>query len=247
MRSIKIMVALMLLGLSCTAEASAAPRKNRDYYEARGEVVWEVPGKKKVIALTFDDGPDPKDTPRILDLLKQHHARATFFVIGSKAGKHTDLLRREMEEGHEIANHTFTHHFFNNSFTAERIHNEIAKTQEVIYTVTGQRPTLFRPPGGMFDEAVLRIARQEGLKTIMWSWHQDTRDWSRPGVGYIVNKVLKNVHNGDIILLHDYVSGQSQTVKALEKILPELNNRGYEFVTVSELLSGAKNMVPSMK
>lgn len=146
MRSIKIMVALMLLGLSCTAEASAAPRKNRDYYEARGEVVWEVPGKKKVIALTFDDGPDPKDTPRILDLLKQHHARATFFVIGSKAGKHTDLLRREMEEGHEIANHTFTHHFFNNSFTAERIHNEIAKTQEVIYTVTGQRQRCSDPP-----------------------------------------------------------------------------------------------------
>jgi peptidoglycan-N-acetylglucosamine deacetylase len=252
MRTLKMMVALMLLILPLLpytgkVGASEAPKNGRAYYEARGEVVWEVPGKRKVLAITFDDGPDPVDTPQILDLLEKYQVKATFFVIGSKAGKYPEILRREMEGGHEIANHTFTHQFFNRSSTAEKIKKEIEQTQEAIYTITGQKPSLFRPPGGMFNESVLRVARNEGLRTIMWSWHQDTRDWSRPGVGYIVNKVLKNVHNGDIILLHDYVSGKSQTIKALESILPALSKQGYEFVTVSELLSGAKQMVPSMK
>ncbi len=247
MRALKLILLGLMLVWPCSAELSAAPKGGRAYYEARGEVIWEVPGEKKLLALTFDDGPDPEDTPKILDMLASFQVKATFFVIGSKASQHPDLLKREMEEGHEIANHTYTHHFFDRRSSAEKIDNEITKTQQVIRDITGKGPKLFRPPGGMFNDAVLRHARKQGLQTIMWSWHQDTKDWSRPGVQFIVKKVLNNVRNGDIILLHDYVSGKSQTIQALEVILPALRKQGYEFVTVSELLSSAGHLVPSMK
>lgn len=247
MKAIKVIIMCTMLALACHTELAAAPKNGRNYYEARGEVIWEVPSNKKLLAITFDDGPDPEDTPKILDILAQYHVKATFFVIGSKADRHPDLVKREMEEGHEIANHTYTHHFFNRRSTAEIIEKEITAAQQSVRAITGKQPKLFRPPGGMFNDAVLKYARKQGLQTIMWSWHQDTKDWSRPGVGFIVNKVLNNVRNGDIILLHDYVSGNSQTIQALEAILPVLSKRGYEFVTVSELLSNAGHMVPSMK
>ncbi len=224
-----------------------AVRKDRYYFEARGDIIWEVPTKEKIIALSFDDGPNPKYTPEILDLLQQYHARATFFVIGSRVEQYPDLAKREVREGHEIANHTF-HHSRIRKLSPEELREEIEKTGATIASVTGQTPHLFRPPGGYYDETIVNTAKEAGYKVIMWSWHQDTRDWSQPGTNRIVNLVLSNARNGDIVLFHDHGRNRLQTVNALKQILPELQHKGYQFVTISELIqikNGSKPPLPS--
>lgn len=216
-------------------------KKGRDYYEARDEIVWEVPTHEKIIALTFDDGPDPTDTPAILDLLKLYDAKATFFVVGKRVELYPELARREIREGHEIANHTYSHRYFNKRILEHKIREEIGKAEQTIVHATGQKPTLFRPPGGFYSQNVVNASLESGYKVVMWSWHQDTEDWNIPGVGKIVKKVLGNARNGDIILFHDYVEGKTQTVDALKEILPQLKERGYHFVTVSQLLTHQKS------
>lgn len=228
-------IALCLGMLPVFWNKAETPKHDRRHYESTGEVVWEVPTKEKVVALTFDDGPDPDNTARILDLLKEHNAKATFFVIGEKVKRNPELVKREAEEGHELANHTY-HHLFLSNRSFGKLEGEILDTEKAIQEAAGRRPTLFRPPGGIYNDQLISLARRHGYVVVMWSWHHDTRDWSRPGVGKIVSKVLDNLDNGNIVLLHEYVEGGSQTVKALETILPELNKRGYRMVTVSELV-----------
>ncbi|SDN37365.1 polysaccharide deacetylase family sporulation protein PdaB [Paenibacillus sp. yr247] len=216
------------------SNASAAPKKDRAYYETRGEIVWEITTDQKVIALTFDDGPHPEYTAQILDLLKQYEAKATFFVVGNKVKLYPDVLLRTLNEGHEIANHTYSHAYLSKK---NNIKKEINKTEELIYATTGSRCQLFRPPGGFYNDRLVSIVRAEGYKVIMWSWQLDTKDWSTPGVNKIVNRVLNNSKNGNIVLFHDYIEGPTQTIAALKIILPELKRRGYRLVTVSELLN----------
>lgn len=210
--------------------------KGREYYEARGEIVWEINTDEKVIALTFDDGPNAAQTPQILDLLKQYDAKATFFVVGKRMEKYPDLVRREANEGHELANHTYNHPYFKQSTPSEQIRQEILKNQQLITSLTRQKPRLFRPPGGFYSENIVEASKEAGYLTVLWSWHQDTKDWRSPGVDKIVRKVLDNARNGDIVLFHDHVENNPQTVEALKQILPELKQRGFRFVTVSELL-----------
>ncbi|MFD0672676.1 polysaccharide deacetylase family protein [Cohnella sp. GCM10027633] len=222
---------------SLLTTAFSSPFNSRAYYEGRKEIIWEVPTKEKVIALTFDDGPDPNDTPTILDLLSQYDAKATFFVIGKRVEQYPHLVIRETMEGHEVANHTYNHPYFNQRVSNDRIRSEMERTNEAIIQVTGQKPHLFRPPGGCYNEQLVRVSKNLNYQIILWSWHQDTEDWNTPGVHKIVSKVLNNAHNGDIVLFHDYVEGATQTVAALKLILPELKKRGFRFVTVSELLT----------
>ncbi|GIP39276.1 polysaccharide deacetylase family sporulation protein PdaB [Paenibacillus sp. J31TS4] len=222
-------------------QAGAERDRGRDYYEARGEIVWEVPTEEKVIALTFDDGPDPTETPIILDLLKEYNAHATFFVVGNRVDKFPELVKRELAEGHELANHTYHHSYFRKQASVSRFRDEVRRTQESIQSVTGQRPHLFRPPGGYYSETLVQAAREAGYLTVLWSWHQDTKDWQSPGVDKIVGKVLSNARNGDIVLFHDHVERHPQTAAALKEILPELQKRGFRFVTVSELLQYRKS------
>ena len=231
-------VLCMLIVLLQTEQVHASPvvKKDRAYYEERGDIVWESPKEDKVIAITFDDGPDPEDTPAILDLLKKYNGKATFFVVGKQLKRFPDIAKRQVEEGHELANHTFTHLYFNRSTPIQTIKNEIDQTQDLLYDITGTKTQLFRPPGGFYNDRMVSLCRDKGYLVVLWSWHQDTKDWDRPGVSKIVNKVLNNVRGGDIILMHDHVEGKSQTVAALEQILPELQKRGYRLVTVSELL-----------
>lgn len=236
-----ILAAVCLLTAMFHQDDGQPQQKNREYYETRGEIVWEVPTKEKIIALTFDDGPDPVDTSAILDLLKQYEAKATFFVVGESVERYPELAKREITEGHEIANHTYTHQYFNKRRLDEQISREIQKAEDAIVKATDQKPVLFRPPGGYYSENLVKVSVQAGYKVVMWSWHQDTRDWNTPGVHKIVKKVLNNTRNGDIILFHDHVEGKSQTVEALKQILPELKDRGYRFVTVSDLLMYQKS------
>lgn len=200
------------------------------------EVVSKIETDQKWIAITFDDGPNPTYTPQILDLLKQYQAKATFFVLGKRVQMYPAIAIREVNEGHEIANHTFDHHFLKN-YPAQKLVDEIRQTQEVIFDITEQMPHVFRPPGGFYNDALLHSMKEDKLTVVMWSWYQDTRDWRKPGADKIVAQVLGNVHNGDIILFHDLQGDCSQTVEALKRILPELQKQGYQFLTVSDLIA----------
>lgn len=226
----KVLISFCMVCLFRWSTESFASTNSHDDIET---LITKVKTDKKVVALTFDDGPYPKYTPQILDLLSQYQAKATFFVIGWRVKTYPDLIQREASEGHELGNHTFTHENFERMST-EQLRMEIKKSQEAIFHVTGKRPRLFRPPGGYLSANVKIAAKKENLRIANWSWDEDTRDWSRPGVQKIVNKVMTNLHPGDIILFHDRTS---QTVQALKGILPELAKRGYRSVTISELIT----------
>ncbi len=202
-----------------------------------GMVVKNGSKEKKVIALTFDDGPHPKYTSEILDILNEYDAKATFFVLGKFAEAYPDIIKRQWEEGHEIGNHTYSH-INTKKVSKDKIQEEYIKTQEVISSITNNNPKLFRPPYGSLDEKVIDVVENNNSVIVLWSYNQDSKDWSNPEVNKIVNTTLSNIENGDIILFHDYVYyDESHTVEALKKIIPELKNRGYEFVTISELIN----------
>ncbi|AWB47038.1 polysaccharide deacetylase [Paenibacillus sp. CAA11] len=217
------------------------PQRDRAYYEKKGEIIWEVVTPHKLIALTFDDGPHPAQTVEILNLLKQYNVPATFFVIGKQVAENPDVVKRIVAEGHELANHTYSHTFFRLPASSDKVLSEIAKTEEEIYKLTGHRSKYFRPPGGIYDDTIVQVSKQLGLCPVLWSWDQDTRDWSKPGVQRIINKVLKNADNGDIVLFHDRVAGRSQTIQALKTIIPSLQAQGYQMVTVTDLIKFSKS------
>lgn len=191
---------------------------------------------KKMIALTFDDGPDEDFSPQILDILKKYEAKATFFVVGQKVGWNPDIVKRASDEGHEIGNHTFTHINICKS-SDEEINSEISKTQEIIKNVTGKEPELFRPPYRAISEKLFNVMESKDMKVVLWS-DLDPRDWSNPGTYNIVKTIETKSENGTIILLHDYNkirNDKSQTIQALEEIIPKMQSLGYEFVTISEI------------
>ncbi|MHA6484524.1 polysaccharide deacetylase family protein [Paenibacillus sp. strain BS8-2] len=229
-----VVIGLVLCGF-------ASQPHNRNYYERRGEAIWEVTTDEQLMAFTFDDGPNANMTPLILDLLKEYDAKATFFVVGNRIDKNVGIIKREAEEGHEVANHTYNHVFLNSSQSAEKIDQEIKQTKQKIEEITGQDSPWFRPPGGFINDRVIDAARKYGYTVTLWSWHQDTKDWRAPGVDYIVKKVLDNARNGDIVLMHDHVQGSTQTYQALKLILPELKARGFRLVTVSELVKSKRS------
>ena len=192
---------------------------------------------EKIIALTFDDGPDKDFTPQILDILKKNDIKATFFVVGENVGWNPEILKRQYKEGHEIGNHTFTH--INVSKRKyEDIYKEINDTQQAVKKVIGEEPKLFRPPYRAISKDMCNIIKKKDMNIILWS-NLDPRDWSNPGVNYIVDTITSKVQNGTIILLHDYNNlrnKKSQTIQALEIVIPKLKEMGYKFVTVSELI-----------
>lgn len=232
-----VLAALTLMHTSSAlAQGSLNKPKNRYYYEERGDMIWEVRTSQKVIALTFDDGPDPLETDGILEVLHEYHAKCTFFAIGKRIAAYPDVARRVINEGHELANHTYNHVYFKKPISGEQIQQELELTEKEIVKISGRHSSLFRPPGGMYDETLIDVSNSMGLKPVLWSWHQDTRDWNRPGVWSISSRVIRNARSGDIVLFHDHVHGRSQTKEALKIILPELEKQGFRFVTVSELI-----------
>ena len=193
------------------------------------------PLQERRIALTFDDGPTPDETAEILDILQNYNAHATFFVLGSRVEQYPEIVRREIAEGHEIANHTYSHLLCQPGVSLTKLINDIRKAQDIIHNTTGVRPIWFRPPHGLYNEQLIQAIHSEGLKLALWTDEMDTMDWDRPGVHFIVKRVLNNASDGDIVLFHDHVHGKSNTMAALRMILPELKKRGFQFVTMSEL------------
>jgi peptidoglycan/xylan/chitin deacetylase (PgdA/CDA1 family) len=184
------------------------------------------------IAMTFDDGPSPQTTPRLLDILKQRNIKVTFFMIGQNAERNPDLVRRILAEGHEIGNHSWTHPQLS-KLSDERVTQEITKTQETIKNESGFTPTLLRPPyGAITARQRAWIENQFGLNIILWS--VDPFDWKRPGPSVITQRILSGARPGAIILSHDI---HKQTVDAMPATLDALLAKGYKFVTVSQLLA----------
>ncbi len=189
-------------------------------------------GKK--IALTFDDGPHPFKTEKILDLLDKYEVKATFFVIGINAEKYPSIIADEAARGHEIANHSYSHTKLSKC-TEERIKEEIERTDNVIKNAAGIIPKLFRPPEGAYSESIVKTAKEMGKSTVIWT--VDTLDWANAPKDAIVDNVKANVTSGSIILFHDFTGKESHTIEALEIIIPYLKSQGYSFVTVSELIT----------
>ena len=185
------------------------------------------------IALTFDDGPHPKYTPQILEILKRYDIKATFFTVGINAFYYQQTLKMIIDSGHEIGNHTYTHPRVN-CIRKENLMQEIEKCEDTIYSLTDYRTKLFRPPEGMIDSASLNILRDLDYSVILWDI--DTRDWAHTPANEIAENVIKNISSGDIILMHDYIGTNSPTCAALEIFVPELIRQGYNFVVVSELI-----------
>ena len=188
---------------------------------------------EKRIALTFDDGPHPRITKEIISILREYGITATFFVIGQNADNYPETMKLLSETGYEIGNHTYSHKNLK-KMSEQEIKSEFDKCNEALSRF-GVYPTLMRPPEGFFSEEVIRVSRGMDYDIILWSI--DTLDWAHTPSNDIVRKVLENVKGGDIILMHDYLSGYGGTTDALRVIIPELLERGFEFVTVSELIS----------
>lgn len=228
-----VLAVALTLALTVTTYDHTSPRAARD--KATGSVTGNVDCRKaKCVALTFDGGPSPT-TPGLLDILKQHHLHATFFVQGrGHIAKYPEILRRIADEGHEIGNHTWTHERLTD-LDADDARQELARTQDAIERIIGSRPTLTRPPEGRTDDDVADVCRDLGLAQVLWT--VTAKDYETTDSALITKRVLDQTRRDGIILLHDLHKG---TVPAVPGIIEALEQRGYSIVTVSQLLAPAK-------
>ncbi|GGJ72067.1 bifunctional polysaccharide deacetylase/glycosyltransferase family 2 protein [Streptomyces brasiliensis] len=205
--------------------------------------------KARTIALTFDDGPDPVWTPRILDVLRRNHVHATFFVVGTQVVDHPELVRRIIADGNQIGIHTFTHPDLSNLAPWHRS-LELHETQLAVAGAAGVTTALLRPPFSSKNEAlddadwsVLTQADAAGYVTVLTT--QDAQDWRRPGVKHVLANATPHGHAGQILLMHDSGGDRSQTVAALESLIPRLKAQGFTFTTVSDAVGMAAPVQPA--
>lgn len=191
---------------------------------------------KPMVALSFDDGPDYKSSSkRILDVLEKYNAKASFFMLGRNAMGNSDNLKRKVELGMEIGNHTYDHEHYGKNVTA----NDILKASQAIENACGVYPTAFRSPGGMTNEVIRNECKSEGMPLYYWSL--DTKDWKYRDGNKVYNTVMNNVEDGDIILMHEIYSS---TADAVEKMVPALIAKGYQLVTCSDLIKYKTGSAP---
>jgi peptidoglycan/xylan/chitin deacetylase (PgdA/CDA1 family) len=188
---------------------------------------------RKAVALTFDDGPWPTTTGQIIDILRKHDARATFFVLGAQARGRPQLIREEIAAGCEVAIHSWYHANLARS-SAAAIIADMNRCQQTLTGIVGHRIPLMRPPYGALNARARAAIAQTGLRIVMWT--ADTNDWRRPGSEAIYSRIMGGARHGAIILCHDGGGARAQTVAAVSRAVPALQARGYELVTVSELL-----------
>lgn len=197
-------------------------------------IIKHVITTEKVVALTFDDGPNPKWTPKILSVLEKNHVPATFFVIGSHAIQHPALLDQEIKAKMEIANHGARHIILKGK-SAAAIKTEIEENARILTSLGAPKPTLYRLPAGVSDSTALKVLGELGYTVIGWS--VDPRDWRhRYSAEQMTKLVLKQAAPGGIIIFHDGPNSSQATVDAVGAIIPALQKEGYHFLTVSQLL-----------
>jgi peptidoglycan/xylan/chitin deacetylase (PgdA/CDA1 family)/sulfur carrier protein ThiS len=186
----------------------------------------------KVVALTFDDGPWPGQTDKVLDVLERENVRATFFMVGRLVDKNPKLARRVIEAGHDVGNHTYSHKSLAR-LSAAGLRKEIRTGRQAIEDVTGKSASWMRPPYGAMDSDAWQVVRDMDVRTALWD--VDSRDWTRPGSKKIAKTVTREVRPGSVVLFHDGGGDRHQTVEALEPIIRKLKRQGYTFVTMEEL------------
>ena len=224
MRGAKATVAAIVIGALALLPCSATERYGAFTNGAAGS---------NLIALTFDDGPHPRYTEQILEVLAEYDVPATFFFIGENVEYYPQTAKAVADAGHEIGNHT-QRHLHVMKLSDDELKQEIEKAQDVIRRVTGQSPALFRPPEGKLTEERSAWIREMGLYGVLWN--VDTLDWSGVTEEEIISTVMNGTNGGDVILCHDYVCHSSHLPSALRVIIPALIKKGYRFVTVSELM-----------
>lgn len=230
------LVTTLTLALGGCSMETTAPGSARQgaASDAKGSFEPADCRKAKCIALTFDAGPG-KDTPELLDILKEKKVHATFFLLGKNhVVKHPDTVRRIQDEGHEVANHTWTHEILTDR-EPDEIRAELEKTQVAIEKITGKKPRLMRPPQGRTDDTVSEISKELGLSQVLWS--ATAKDYSTNDSALITKRILDQAGKDGIILLHDIYKG---TVPAVPGIIDALRKDGYTFVTVPELMAPAE-------
>jgi peptidoglycan/xylan/chitin deacetylase (PgdA/CDA1 family) len=245
-RSLVAALALVLAGYF-SYETVEAPEN-----QLFGKTLYAGAPSQREVALTFDDGPNPPYTDRILDVLRQEHVHATFFVVGRAAVAYPNTLRRIAREGHAIGNHSWDHEHMIVD-TAAGIRSELTRTQNAIEKITGRKTNLMRPPFGARDFAVIDQAHKLGYHVVMWSVPLP-RDWEQPGDATIAKRVTENVKGGSIIVLHDGNRGllcgkdrgttaadcdRAQEIGATREIIDAVRAKGFRFVTIPELMSSS--------
>ena len=204
---------------------NSVSRINKTNYEYDVVINRKIDKSKKMIALTFDDGPN-YNTSKVIDVLNKYDIKATFFVLGSRAINNKDILKKMADSGMEIGNHTYNHLLLT-KYDENKIRSEIDDTSEVIYSATKKRPKLLRPSYGSVNNKIKKVAN---MPIIIWDI--DTLDWKYHNSKRITSRVVNKVRDGDIILMHDIYSA---SLNALSNIISILQDNGYEFVTIDEL------------
>ncbi|AHM04944.1 polysaccharide deacetylase [Roseibacterium elongatum DSM 19469] len=193
--------------------------------------VQRVNTRQPLVALTFDDGPHPRLTPQLLDILSAANVRATFYMIGRSVARHPQLAARVAAEGHEIGNHTWSHPNLTGRSDAGVL-DQIDRTSIAIQEAVGRPPVTMRPPYGNFhDRQRLMLFRERNLPTVLWS--VDPQDWQRPGATVVTQRIVRSAHPGAVVLAHDI---HGPTIRAMPSTISDLAARGFRFVTVSELI-----------
>ncbi len=205
-------------------------------------LLCQVTTQRKAVALTFDDGPHPRHTPWLLDMLRAKNIQATFFVVGRRVRRFRNVLARTFNEGHEIGNHG-DHHVPLSALPAALIARELKVCGDLVQGVTGTRPRFMRPPMGWINDTVLRVSRQQGFEPVIGSIHpQDSR---QPGSPVILRRLRRRIKPGAIIILHDggwrVGANRQQTLQAVDTLTDELLREGYAFPTLSNLVDHTDN------
>lgn len=188
------------------------------------------------LALTFDDGPHPVFTPQLLDILAKTRTKATFYVLGSLVKKHPEIVRRMVEEGHEVGNHTWNHPDLR-KLSGDEIRRELQRTEDEVLAACGKRPFSMRPPYGAINQKVVRAVADKHRPIVLWT--VDPLDWKKPGASIIAQRLIDGAKPGAILLCHDI---HPETVEATKTVVQSLLDRGYSFSTVSEILTRKQSL-----
>lgn len=223
---IKIIASLLVLNSCKTQNVNS---------NATANVYYHYKTIEPYIALTFDDGPDKVQTIKVLDILKKYDIKATFFVVGERIEYQKDVLKKIVSEGHEIANHFYSHENIN-KISKEKIKESIMVNNELIYSITGIMPKLVRPPYGIVNNNLKTVCQELNMSIIIWSNDKDSKDWKQTKDSEIINNLTKKVSNGDIFLFHDGNKKYTNTLSAIDTIIPMLQKKGFKFVNVSTLI-----------
>ena len=233
------MLGLVIAGTAAATAVAAGYQSMTPTGQWYGRTFTGLSAGVKQLALTYDDGPNDPHTLRLLEVLAKHNAHATFFLIGRYVQQRPDIAREIVKAGHTVGNHTFTHPLLTLKSEAE-IRRELSDCRSALHDAIGEHSNLFRPPFGGRRPAVLRIVRDLGLEPVMWN--VTGYDWNAPPSALIEQKVTKQIHGGNIILLHDgghkqMGADRSQTVQATDRLIAKYKSAGYEFATIPQMMN----------